>query len=129
MSQRKDALLQVKKLANDLEENLLLRPMSAKLLEPTKPELEGWVDREKLLGISGRNREVQLRLAKEYGFEDYESPGGGCLLTDERFANFLTCKSASFLWLIGLWANTSPVMIKLAPNFGIKAFATLTIFA
>ena len=89
MSQRKDALLQVKKLANDLEENLLLRPLSAKLLEPTKPELEGWVDREKLLGISGRNREVQLRLAKEYGFEDYESPGGGCLLTDERFSNKL----------------------------------------
>jgi len=89
MSQRKDALIQVKKLANDLEENLLLRPLSAKLLEPTKPELEGWVDREKLLCISGRNREVQLKLAKEYGFEDYESPGGGCLLTDERFSNKL----------------------------------------
>ncbi len=89
MSQRKDALLQVKKLANDLEENLLLRPLSAKLLEPTKPEIEGWVDREKLLGISGRNREVQLRLAKEYGFEEYENPGGGCLLTDERFSNKL----------------------------------------
>jgi len=89
MSQRKDALLQVKKLAEDLEENLLLRPLSAKLLEPTKPEIEGWIDREKLLDISGRNREVQLRLAKEYGFEDYESPGGGCLLTDERFSNKL----------------------------------------
>lgn len=89
MSQRKDALLQVKKLANDIEENLLLRPLSAKLLEPTKPELEGWVDREKLLGLSGRNRETQLRLAKEYGFEDYETPGGGCLLTDERFSNKL----------------------------------------
>ncbi len=89
MSQRKDALQNVKKLAGDLEDNILLRPLSAKLLEPTKPELEGWVDREKLLGISGRNREVQLRLAKEWGFEDYESPGGGCLLTDERFSNKL----------------------------------------
>ncbi len=89
MSQRKDALLQVKKLAGDTEDNLLLRPLSAKLLEPTKPEIEGWVDREKLLDISGRNREIQLELAKKYGFDDYESPGGGCLLTDKKFSERL----------------------------------------
>ena len=85
MSQRADAISNVTKLAGD-EDNLILRPMSAKLMKPTKPEIEGWVDREKLLGISGRNRETQLRLAKEWGFEEYESPGGGCLLTQEAMA-------------------------------------------
>ena len=85
MSQRRDALFQVKRLADD-EDDLVLRPMCAKLLPPTKPEREGWVDREKLLGISGRDRKPQLALAKEFGFEDYETPGGGCLLTIESFA-------------------------------------------
>ncbi len=84
MSQRNDALNSVRKLAGD-EENLILRPLCAKVMEPTKPELEGWVDREKLLGINGRGREVQLSLAKEYGWDDFEKPGGGCLLTDVNF--------------------------------------------
>jgi len=85
MSQRADAIKNVTKLAGD-EERLILRPMSAKLLKETKPELEGWVDREKLLGVSGRNRDVQLSLAKEWGFAEFESPGGGCLLTEEAMA-------------------------------------------
>jgi tRNA-specific 2-thiouridylase len=85
MSQRKDALKQVQKLAED-KEGLILRPLSAKLLEPTKPEIEGWVDREQLLDISGRSRDVQLALAKEYGWDDYESPAGGCLLTEPVYS-------------------------------------------
>lgn len=85
MSQRRDALFQVKRLADD-EDDLVLRPMCAKLLPPTKPEREGWVDREKLLDISGRDRKPQLALAKEFGFEDFATPGGGCLLTIESFA-------------------------------------------
>ncbi len=86
MSQRSDALKIVSNLADSDGRNLILRPMSAKVLEPTTPEIEGWVDREKLLGIQGRSREVQLRLAKEYGFSEYESPGGGCLLTEPSMA-------------------------------------------
>lgn len=86
MSQNKDALHIVKKLANDLEDELILRPLSAKILEPTKPEKEGWVDREKLLNISGRGRNTQIALAKEFGWEDYPSPAGGCLLTDISFS-------------------------------------------
>jgi len=86
MSQRVEALKQVLTLAEDREERLILRPLSAKLLEPTKPEIEGWVDREELLDISGRSRERQLKLAKEFGWRDYESPGGGCLLTQEQFS-------------------------------------------
>jgi len=85
MSQRIDAIKQVTKLAGDEEGGIILRPMSAKLMRATIPEKEGWVDREKLLDIDGRSREVQLRLAKEYGFEEFESPGGGCLLTESAF--------------------------------------------
>lgn len=85
MSQRKEAMAQVKNLADD-SEDLILRPMSAKLLPPTKPEREGWVDREKLLGLSGRDRKPQLALAAELGISDYATPGGGCLLTVESFA-------------------------------------------
>ena len=87
MSQRVDAIRNVTALATEkMEEGLVLRPLSAKLFPLTKPEKEGWVDREKLLGIKGRDRKVQLSLAKKYGFEDYESPGGGCLLTEAAFA-------------------------------------------
>ena len=85
MSQRAEAIRNVTKLAGDEEGGIILRPMSAKLMTPTIPEKEGWVDREKLLGIEGRNREVQLSLAEEWGFEEYESPGGGCLLTEHSF--------------------------------------------
>jgi len=85
MSQRKEALMQVQKLAED-KDNLILRPLSAKLLEPTTPEIKGWVDREKLLDISGRSRHRQLSLAKKYGWKDYESPAGGCLLTEPIYS-------------------------------------------
>jgi len=87
MSQRADAIKQVTKLAQDSDDRLILRPMSAKLMEETTPEIEGWVDRDKLLAISGRSREIQMRLAEQYGWDDYESPGGGCLLTEEHFSD------------------------------------------
>jgi len=87
MSQRKDAMESVKKLSET--DDLILRPLSAKLLNPTKPEIEGWVDRERLLDISGRNRQRQLQLAKQMGLKDFESPGGGCLLTEIQFSNKL----------------------------------------
>jgi len=84
MSQRSEALGLVKKIALD-EDDLILRPMCAKNMEITKPEREGWVDRDKLLDITGRSREIQLQLAKDFGWEDFQSPGGGCLLTDANF--------------------------------------------
>ena len=86
MSQRSDAMKLVSRLANDESEKLILRPLSAKLMEPTTPEKEGWVDREKLLDISGRSRDRQIAIAAEYGWEEYESPGGGCLLTDIHYS-------------------------------------------
>jgi tRNA-specific 2-thiouridylase len=84
MSQNKDALAKVLNEAN--VDGLLLRPLSARRLEPTLPETEGWVDREKLEGIMGRSRDRQFELAEAFGLTDYESPGGGCLLTDENFS-------------------------------------------
>jgi len=64
---------------------LLVRPLSARLLEPTTPENEGWLDREGLLSLSGRGRREQIALAHEYGIKDYPQPAGGCLLTDKNF--------------------------------------------
>lgn len=66
--------------------DLLLRPLSAQLLKTTRPELEGWVDRERLLNLSGRGRTRQIALAAEYGITRYPAPAGGCLLTDPRYA-------------------------------------------
>jgi tRNA U34 2-thiouridine synthase MnmA/TrmU len=67
-------------------EGLILRPLSARLLEPSIPEKEGWVDRERLLAIQGRSRKPQIKLAEELGVADYPCPAGGCLLTDPIFS-------------------------------------------
>ena len=67
----------------------LLRPLSALLLEPTRPETEGVVDRNRLLGLNGRSRKPQMALAAQYGLEDYPSPAGGCLLTEKGFCRKL----------------------------------------
>ncbi|MDD2950666.1 MAG: ATP-binding protein, partial [Sulfuricurvum sp.] len=85
MSQNSESLQKVLNLSNC--EGLLLRPLSAQALEPTIPEQEGWVDRDKLEHIVGRNRDRQMELAESFGLKDYEAPGGGCLLTDEKFSN------------------------------------------
>jgi tRNA-uridine 2-sulfurtransferase len=69
--------------------DLLLRPLSARLLPPTAPELSGLVDREKLLAIEGRSRKPQMALAERMGFRQYVQPAGGCLLTDPAFCERL----------------------------------------
>lgn len=66
-------------------EGRLLRPLSAKLLEETEAEKRGDIDRNKLLGISGRSRKIQSELADKYKIS-YPTPGGGCLLCEEVFA-------------------------------------------
>jgi len=87
MSQNKSSLQVVNKLSG--QQGIILRPLSAKLLAPTIPETEGWVDRSRLLDISGRSRARQMQLAEHYGIKDYPSPAGGCLLTQENFAKRL----------------------------------------
>ncbi|MBW1997001.1 MAG: hypothetical protein JRJ29_03445 [Deltaproteobacteria bacterium] len=65
----------------------ILRPLSAQYLEPTIPEQEGIVDRQRLFAIRGRSRKSQMELAREKGIVDYPCPAGGCLLTDKNFAD------------------------------------------
>ncbi len=80
MSQRRDTLSVIER--DSGSRTLLLRPLSAKLLNPTQAELEGWVDRERLLDLSGRGRARQIALAKSFGLSDFPSPAGGCILAD-----------------------------------------------
>jgi len=70
-------------------QKVILRPLSAKRLPITLPEEKGWVDREKLLGLSGRSRKPQMELARRLNMKAYPSPAGGCLLTDEVFSRRL----------------------------------------
>lgn len=83
MSQRKDALKTVERDCG--LEGLLLRPLSARFLDLTIPEKEGWVDREKLPQVKGRSRKDQFRLALELGVQEYPTPAGGCLLTETSY--------------------------------------------
>ncbi|MBU4242204.1 MAG: tRNA 4-thiouridine(8) synthase ThiI [Nanoarchaeota archaeon] len=79
MSQNKGALQRIAKEAR--VKNMLVRPLCAKNLQETGPEKKGYVDRTKLLDISGRSRSRQMALAKKFGIDKYPSPAGGCLLT------------------------------------------------
>lgn len=83
MSQKKDTLKIIER--NSGLKGLILRPLSARLLEPTIPEIEGIIDREKLKDFCGRSRKPQMKLARELGISTYPTPSGGCLLTDIEF--------------------------------------------
>lgn len=96
MSQNKNSLEIVEKIAE--LEGKLVRPLSAKLLAISGPEKQGKLIRGKLLDISGRSRQRQLKLVKKYDIKEYASPGGGCLLTDSEF-------SEKLLKLIGYWPD------------------------
>jgi tRNA-specific 2-thiouridylase len=87
MSQHRGSLILVARESGYQE--LVVRPLSAKLLGPTRPELLGWVDRERLLDISGRSRKRQMELATRYSITKYPAPAGGCLLTDPGYASRL----------------------------------------
>lgn len=88
MSQRREAMTLIERESG--LKGRVLRPLSARLLDPTAVEQEGIVDRGKLLDIKGRSRKQQLALARKYGIDDFPTPAGGCLLTDENFARKVT---------------------------------------
>jgi tRNA U34 2-thiouridine synthase MnmA/TrmU len=67
----------------------LLRPLSARLLDETEVEMNGLVDRGRLLDLSGRSRKIHFKLAKDFGIEYYPTPGGGCMLTEIEFGKKL----------------------------------------
>jgi len=88
MSQRRDTMPVVARESGAFDR--LLRPLCAKLLPPTLPEREGWVDREQLLDFNGRNRKPQMALAAQFGFSEYAQPAGGCcFLTDGNYTRRL----------------------------------------
>lgn len=64
----------------------LVRPLSARLLPETEPERRQWVDRNRLLAISGRNRKPQFGLAARYGIVNYIAGTGGCRLTEPNYS-------------------------------------------
>lgn len=70
-------------------EDILVRPLSAKLLPESEVERRGLVDRERLCAIEGRSRKPQMELAAHFGLERYPSSAGGCLLTEKLFSNKL----------------------------------------
>lgn len=85
MSQHMQALRLIEKECGI--EGFLLRPLSAKHLPATMPERLGWVDRDRLLGITGRSRKEQMAWSQTWGISDYPQPSGGCCyLADENFA-------------------------------------------
>jgi len=85
MSQRRDTMPVIARESG--AHDRLLRPLSAKLLPPTLPEREGWVDRETLFDFNGRGRRPQIALAEEFGLHDYAQPAGGCcFLTDAQYS-------------------------------------------
>lgn len=69
--------------------DLILRPLSAKLLPETIYEKKGIIKREELLGISGKSRKPQLALAKKFKIKEFPTPAGGCILTDLEYSKRL----------------------------------------
>jgi tRNA-uridine 2-sulfurtransferase len=80
MSQRRDTLNVIER--DSGTKSILLRPLCAQLMRETEAETEGWVDRSKLLRMSGRSRSPQIALAKKMGITDFPTPAGGCILAD-----------------------------------------------
>lgn len=87
MTQNKNSMKLVEKESG--LQGLLLRPLSARLMQITLPEKKGWINRRSLYDIFGRSRKRQIQLAQKFGLEEYPSPSGGCLLTDPEFSQKL----------------------------------------
>lgn len=63
-------------------DDLLVRPLSARLLPPTRPESAGWVERSNLLDLQGKSRKRQHELARAFGLS-IPSPRPECPLLAE----------------------------------------------
>ncbi len=81
MSQRRDTLNVIHRDAG--LKDILLRPLCAKHMTPTEAEISGLVNRDLLHNFSGRGRNSQLTLAKEFGIKEIPTPAGGCKLTEK----------------------------------------------
>jgi len=120
MSQRKDSLQAVGKLSG--YKDLLIRPLSQKLLPDTLPIREGWIDKNDLLDISGRSRKPQLALARRLGIKEFPSPAGGCSLTDKNFSRRL-----QDLWQHNQINLEDINLLKYGRHFRLNSFSKLII--
>lgn len=122
MSQQKNGLEAVERESG--LNGLLVRPLSAKLLPESVPEHEGVLNREMLMGISGRGRKEQIRLAKDLGLKKFPQPSGGCKFTDPN----LKCRLSKMLEINGYVTWNDLILIKFSRNFyvgkGIYFFMT-----
>jgi len=87
MSQNKQSL-ELIRIKSGLGDKLF-RPLSGKLLDKTIVQKNGWLKDGELLDVSGRSRQKQLALAKEWGIKEYPTPSGGCILTEKEFGQRL----------------------------------------
>ncbi|MBW1839531.1 MAG: 7-cyano-7-deazaguanine synthase [Deltaproteobacteria bacterium] len=83
-SQVKSRLLQIEKEAG--LPNRIVRPLSGKIMPETEAEEKGLIDREWMMDISGRGRDMQFKLAEKFKIKDFPTPSGGCLLTDPAYS-------------------------------------------
>jgi len=83
MSQRREVIKLIDKESG--LSGMVLRPLSAKVLSLSIAEERGWVERDNLHSIAGRSRKAQFELAKQFGLQEFSTPAGGCLLTEEGF--------------------------------------------
>lgn len=113
MSQHKNTLMHIE---NSTLKGRLLRPLSAKLLNPTIPEIEGIVNRDKLFDISGRGRTRQIELAASMGIKDFSSPAGGCLFTD----GFISARIKDLMKYSPDFKQNDMYLIKIGRHFRIN---------
>ena len=91
-SQTEKGLLKVDELSLDKLgkniSNMVVRPLSGKLLPITTPEKLNWISRDTMLDISGRSKKRQIDMLKEYGLENFvlDTPSTECLLTNQSYA-------------------------------------------
>jgi len=65
---------------------LIVRPLSAQWLPPTKPERAGILDRSGFLDAQGRTREKILKAGREHGLRESLGASAGCALAQPEFA-------------------------------------------
>lgn len=87
MSQRRDTFPVIDREAGVA--GYVVRPLSAKHMNPTMPEKSGLINRELLHNFAGRSRKPQMALAAELGLVDYPAPAGGCILTEPNYSHRL----------------------------------------
>lgn len=120
MSQKKETMRMIEKRSG--LEGLILRPLSAQLLEATIPEQKGWVDRAKFFDISGRSRNTQKVLAEQFQISDYPNSGGGCLLADPAFS-----RRVQDLLAHGAWVQRDLDLLKMGRVFRINKESKLIV--